>query len=145
MEKLNKTIRIKLLFFLFFTNIIVFIIASSMEEGASPTSLESSFEREGYSKFRLNAKLFTSFEPQKPISIISKDKKLFIPFALLLDEVSSNNEETFIQERTSTDYIVYIPEKFISQLINKKRVDIIPYGKKFNFKKKRVKTYEINI
>ena len=72
MEKINNSLKIKLIGFLLFSNVLVYLLSSSPIEPSR--SIKPSFEiRRGYIEMKIKGNLMTSFSPYKPIGKIHYD------------------------------------------------------------------------
>ncbi len=145
MEKIDNSLKLKILFLLVFSNISIYMLASTPDETSIRT--ENIFqERIGYTDFKLKAQLLTSFAVNKPITIISKDKRIHIPFALLKSKISHSNGNLMMDTTISNDeFIVYLPESYIPQLLQTPKLSILPFGKNYHFPKRKRSPYEIHI
>ena len=123
------------------SNISIYMLASGPNEELPEVSV-SSYERAGYSEFRISAKNLTPFSHQRPITILDINKNIVIAYALLLEEVSESKVDDFSQKKETNEYIIYLPETEISKLINKNNLLILPYGKNYKSVRKRRNTYE---
>ena len=151
MQKLSKPLKLKLIFVLIMSNVSIFMMSSESEQ-VIEEKINSFQKREGYSEIRISAQMLTRFETNKPISILSNNKQLLIPYALLLDKdfFSVEEEDQFDPITAKQDkYIIYLPNKDIPKILDKKKLVILPYGKNYKFKQQRVfkgkRSYEISI
>ena len=97
--------------------------------------------------------MLTTFEYNKPITILGSNRNLLIPYALLVQEEQSTTSlenDQFAQEAlTHKQFVVYLPDKEIPKILDQKKLVILPYGKNYQLKKKRSvsrgRSYEISI
>ncbi|MFT6632949.1 MAG: hypothetical protein ACJAS4_002917 [Bacteriovoracaceae bacterium] len=144
MEKINNSIKIKLICLLFFSNISVYLLSSEPIE-ENHINIPQLVERKGYIEMRIRGNLLTSFSPNKAITLISKSKHIYIPFAILTGEVNTPHQQTeFSNSPNSEIYSVYLPERYLPLLISNPLLSIIPYAKN-NISKAKRRNYEISI
>jgi hypothetical protein len=145
MEKENKSKNFKLLAILLISNIIVYLLSATPPEVQYQLE-ESIFQpRKDYIDLKIQANLNTSFIENKPISIISKNQKLFIPFAILRKQIIKGPQSDFSSSQSTNEFIVHIPKTKVQRLINMSNLDIIPYGIKIDLNKNIRASYEISI
>ncbi len=145
MEKLNRTIKIKILFVIAFTNLSMYMIASTPTEDYEIPTTKFVETREGYIDFKVKGELLTSFAINKPITILNGNKKTLIPYGVLKERIGTESSAGLGSEETNDEYIIYLPQSYISQLIGHPNLHILPYGKTYSKKSKKVFSYEITI
>ena len=144
MEKISNSLKIKLICLLFFSNISVYLLSSAYIE-EDHVIVPSIVERKDYIEMRVRANLLTSFSPNKPVTLISKSKHIYIPFAILTGEVNTPQEQGEFSNSPSVEtYSIYLPEKYLPLLISNPLLSIIPYAKN-NISKAKRRIYEISI
>ena len=143
-DKLDKALKLKLLFVLLMSNISMYMFMSS-----SPDQFELKNEpdlfREGYSELKIQGNLLTSFEENKPISILTRDKRVLVKYALLLKSVNSSSSDLNFGNNEDNQFIVYIPDTEITKLLNQKKLLLLPFGKTYGAPLKLRRSYEISI
>lgn len=143
MNKIDNTTKAKLLFILLMSNISIYMLCSTPEEIVTPEETTSLF-RKDYTELKIHANLLTSFEENKPISILDKNKTVVVKYALMLRQVSQSQND-FNLDTQGTEYIIYLPDSEITKLLNQKNLFILPFGKNYGVAKRVRKSYEINI
>jgi len=146
MDKLTQNQKLKLLLLLFFTNVSVFLFSSSEDNIDLSKNRPQLILRENYSEVLVTGKLLTSFQINKPVSILSQNKKLYIPYGVLTQRIVTTQQEDFNQSNKTNDYLIYVPNKFIPNLVSIGEINILPYGKDYRPKEKsHGEKFEISI
>ncbi|MAX66251.1 MAG: hypothetical protein QF441_04340 [Bacteriovoracaceae bacterium] len=151
MEKLNNTLKVKLLFIFLLSNISVYLFTNSSVEDTYIKQEAPDIYRPGYTSVKIRGNLRTDFIKNKPVSLLNKHHKLFIPYAILLEELrrvdqTVHFENSLETETSSAEYIIYLPEKYIPQLSHNYDFQILPYNKNFNLSSFQTKrnSYELH-
>jgi hypothetical protein len=145
MEKINNTTKIKLICLLFFSNISVYLLTSPSLENDLHAMPNPTFQiRKGYTEMRIRANLLTSYSHNKPISLISKNKSIYIPYGILTGVDTPTVPSEFSDPTSIGTYTVYLNKKFIPLLISNPTLNIIPYAE-HNITKAKRRNFEISI
>lgn len=143
MEKITHTTRMKLISLLFFSNVVVYLISSEPVE--IPITVEEVTQtRKGYIDISIQANLLTSFARNKPVSLISSDKSIYIPYALLTNEYAIPQDQTLMGESSKKKYGLYLPKKHLPTLLKGHILNIVPF-ENYNLTKVGRPSYEISI
>ncbi|MBT4793358.1 MAG: hypothetical protein HON90_17435 [Halobacteriovoraceae bacterium] len=148
MQKKDNSMKIKIIFLFMISNLSIYLLSSSGEVNPSSAPEDFSFEKKGYIELKIRANLLTSFELNKAISILNHKNELIVPYAQLREKLKKEQLEALSPNPTTSEYIIYLPQKYISQVLQMKKKKILPYGvsyKKPHHTKKQRSHYEITL
>lgn len=142
-NKIPNQLKLKIIFLFIFSHISAYLLYLPSSDNDVDLTKYSPITRHDHTEISISAALKTSFAIDKAITILSKDKKLLIPHAFLIERQTEENDLDFSTKTNNESYLVSIPTKLIEKIINRKGLIILPFGRyKFTSKKKRM-NYEI--
>jgi len=144
MEKIDKNIKAKLLLLFFFSNLSVYMMATTNHTSSDIKVTPSIVEyREGYVEYRIAGKLYTQFDYNKPITILGRTNQVVVPHAILKTEINQEGQDLQEISPSAQTYIIYLPSKLLPKLLSSQNLKILPYATVYQQAKRKGHNYEI--
>ena len=148
MEKIDKSTRVKLLAILLLSNICIYLLTPNGEASYQGGQSQSMQRKQDYITLKIMASLKTNFEVNRPISISNSKQTFLIPYAVLLQSSSNQNQniaDIALGKSTADikELTIYVHKKYTNLLLAKKDLLVLPHHSNIKVVTGRRRNYEV--
>lgn len=143
MKKDETQRKLKILFLFVFSQICAYLFYGTSSNETQALQDDRIKPRKNYTEISIDADLKTSFEFNKPVTLISKQRKVIIPHAFLVSKVPQEDNSLSSLAKTTRKYVLSLPLKFVNKLLNQREIIILPYAQ-YKFSNQKRFSYEIS-